>query len=205
MPRMIVHLSWGTVFALAYLAGLSKIWAVSLMAVAFFGLLLLEALRLNYRRYPPEDPIGFLARSYARLGRKFMRRHERRGEWVAALASVGGYLMALALFDQPAAAAGILCSSLGDPAARLVGLRYGTVKLVGRKSLQGSAALALTCFLVAKAVGFATLPALACATAGVLADMASAWRDPLLPLDDNFMTPVACAAALFAAVRLPGL
>lgn len=202
LPRMVVHLVWGTALALAYLAGVPRAWVIGAMAAALAVLTAMEAVRLTYRTRPESDPMGFIARTYARLGRRFMRTHERRGDWVAALASVSGYLLVLIAFDKPTAIAGILAASLGDPAARLVGRRFGTVKLVRHKSLQGTLALGLVAWLAARALGFAWPAALGGAAGAALADYASAFRPLDIGLDDNFTAPVAASLGIWAVTGL---
>lgn len=204
LPRMAAHLGWGTALALAYLAGVPRPWVVGLMAAALAVLAAMETIRLTYRRRPESDAMGLIARTYARLGRRFMRTHERRGDWVAALASVSGYLLVLLAFDKPIAIAGILAASLGDPAARLVGRRFGTVRLVRHKSLQGTLALALVAWIAARALGFAWPVALGGAMGAVLADCASAFRPFDIPLDDNFTAPVAASLGIWTVGALLG-
>jgi dolichol kinase len=107
-----------------------------------------------------------------------------------------------------ACVAAVLTLGVGDPAAALVGRRWGRHKLVGRKSLEGTlgfvavASIAVTAWLlVFEAAAFAPdgslatalariVPfALACATAGALAETVSE------KLEDNFTIPLATAAA----------
>jgi dolichol kinase len=195
---MVVHLVWGTALALAYLAGVPLPWVIGVMAAALAALTAMEAIRLTYRRRPESDPMGLIARTYARLGRRFMRTHERRGDWVAALASVSGYLLVLIAFDKPTAVAGILAASLGDPAARLVGRRFGTVRLIRHKSLQGTLALGLVAWAAARALGFAWPVALGGSAGAVLADYASAFRPFDVAIDDNFLAPVAASLGIWA-------
>lgn len=200
LPRMVVHVVWGSALAVAYLLGTPRAWLVALMALSLALLGALELLRRHYLKHPPasDDPAGLVARGYAQAARPFMRGRERKGEFVAALASVLGYLVVLALFDRQAAVAALLCASLGDPAARVAGVHAGSIRLVGRKTLQGTTALAAVCYVVCRMLGFDIPASAAAAAAVVLVDIASAWSFGDIPVEDNLLMPIAAAFALWA-------
>ncbi len=113
----------------------------------------------------------------------------------------------LYLFPRTACIAAVLVLGIGDPAAAIIGRRWGNHRLIGRKSVEGTlgfiavAGLCLTAFLlvsgnpdVQAAAGLATLGralalALCAATAGAIAEAAST------QIEDNFSIPVLTAAA----------
>jgi diacylglycerol kinase (CTP) len=110
-----------------------------------------------------------------------------------------GVFSALALFPKPAVEAACLAMGFGDAAAALVGRRWGTIKLVAGRSLQGSLTfLAVTWILVAAfrllfygdswtvALQWGSLAG----SAGALSEHISVW------LDDNLTVPVLTSAAL---------
>lgn len=117
-------------------------------------------------------------------------------------------VMLVAGAPQLACVAAVLTLGLGDPAAALVGRRWGRHKLVGRKSLEGTlgfvavATLAVTLWMalfawpafaaggsLADALSRIVPFALVAATAGALAETISE------RLEDNFTIPLATAAA----------
>jgi len=111
------------------------------------------------------------------------------------------------LFDPRAVTLSVLCLAVGDPAAGFVGRRWGRVRLVGRRTLEGTLAFTLSATLAALALlllappgaGPTALPAGALGAlwvagaaggAAALAELLSGrW------LDDNLTVPLAAAAA----------
>jgi len=118
-------------------------------------------------------------------------------------------LLGLALTGSAVACSiAVLVLGVGDPAAAFVGRRWGSIKLVHGRSLQGSLTFAVVATLVAAAAVFVVFPELgaaktwafagAGAVAGALAELFSA------RLDDNLTIPVAAGAAVFALSLLLG-
>lgn len=90
-----------------------------------------------------------------------------------------------------------------DPMAAIVGRRYGSVKLVNGRSLQGSLAFLATGWLAALAVTVITRPDIgwaaaltASAAAGAIAAVAELYS---LRVDDNLSIPLAAAAGVAVA------
>ena len=118
------------------------------------------------------------------------------------------YLLALAIlasFVPPMGQAiAVVVLGLSDPAAGIIGRRYGRLKLVGNKSLIGSTAFALTAFIAAMgvmaiydpqfALSHMLIVALVCALTGALAELFT------LGLDDNFTIPVTVGFATAATL-----
>lgn len=115
-------------------------------------------------------------------------------------------LILLHVSSPPAIAVALAVLGIGDPLAALVGRKYGRIKLVHGRSLEGTAAFVLggTCLsigallLLYPALGLSAVMvvALAGAVAGSLAEL---WS---LRLDDNFTVPLAAWAAAEAALLL---
>ncbi|MEW5876038.1 MAG: hypothetical protein AB1752_12770 [Candidatus Zixiibacteriota bacterium] len=90
-----------------------------------------------------------------------------------------------AIFQVPAAAAGMAAIILGDIAAALIGRRWGTHRLVGNKTFEGSSG-----FLVAAFLGIVAVPgigwplALVAAVVGTIAEAISG------KVDDNLSVPL---------------
>ena len=113
-------------------------------------------------------------------------------------------LILLLTVSKTAVLIGVLVVAFGDPAATVVGRRWGRTKLWRRKSMQGTAAFlvvatafVLTYLLVCRDFGLGASLLLATATAGVGA-IAEVFSDDWL--DDNFTVPM--AAGLMAAFIL---
>ena len=135
--------------------------------------------------------------------------HERHG-----INSSTWYVTALLLLSifapLRAAEIGVLVLAVADPAAGLIGRRFGRTRIRAGRSLEGTlgffvvGALAAACWLsVVYAVPWpaAALLAATAAAVGAVTELVST------RLDDNFTIPVAtgAAAALAALVLLPGV
>lgn len=117
-------------------------------------------------------------------------------------------LMALALADVPIASlTALLVLGVSDPIAALVGRRYGTIKLVNGRSLQGSAAFwisgAIASFIALTLVGGLSTSAVVCTAlgasfVGALAELFSR------KLDDNLTVPLSVAATAWGILQLFG-
>jgi dolichol kinase len=141
-----------------------------LCRVTIFGLAALAAILETVRLGRPEF-------------RDFLARHMpafRPTEWSSPSGPLwlAFGLAAAAFFTPPAAVVGILAGTLGDPAASLVGARFGGG---ARKSWAGTGAAALVILLAALALRVAWVPALVAAVTGAALERWSA------PLDDNLV------------------
>jgi dolichol kinase len=136
-------------------------------------------------------------RVHGRLGHRFLtllgpmlRENEAAGLTGATTLAVG-YTMAAVLFAGWPAVAGILVVGLADPAAAMVGARFGRLRYPGGKSVEGSLA-----FLAVAIVVLLTVPGLsplrALGTGMVLAMIEA----PSLRMDDNLYLPLITAAAV---------
>ncbi|MCB9550285.1 MAG: hypothetical protein H6706_31190 [Myxococcales bacterium] len=121
----------------------------------------------------------------------------------------GTGLLILALIGSPAlSGVGLAILGLADPAAGLVGRRYGTIKLVHGRSLQGSA----TFFVVGLAAAFGVLAGLMGLTAGQAAVVALAAAAPATivelfsrTVDDNLSIPLSAALGAWLGLIALGL
>ncbi len=121
---------------------------------------------------------------------------------------VTALLLLGALFPRYAIAAGVAVLGLADPAAAIVGRRFGRTKLRAGRSLQGTLAFAVVGTLAAFGVlallhrgpvGAKLAAAVASASVGALAELYTEG------LDDNFTIPLAAAAAAWATGAALGL
>jgi len=114
-----------------------------------------------------------------------------------------GVLAVLWFFPKPVVEAACLAMGYGDSASAMVGSRFGSVRLLSGRSLQGSLAFVAVTFLVVAAFRLAFYPdtwvtaalwgAIAGGT-GALAEQASIF------LDDNLLVPVFTSGALLAVL-----
>lgn len=126
-------------------------------------------------------------------------------------------LLTIGLFPREAACLGFLHLALGDPLASFVGVRWGRIRLPGGKSLEGSAALFLTCFAAGatfllfagqvnlwggSVVALSPATALVIALASALAAAVAEWIPTRGRLDDNFVMPLVTAALTSGAIHL---
>jgi dolichol kinase len=104
--------------------------------------------------------------------------------------------------SQQVCVAAVVVLGVGDPVAALIGRRFGRIKLIHGRSLEGTLAFTLSAavasFVVLSLVhGVGSLPAgafaLSAATAGAIAELVS------LRVDDNFSIPLSAAAGMTLA------
>ena len=110
--------------------------------------------------------------------------------------------LTILLFPRGVAIAALLFLTVGDPIAEIVGTRWGRLRILREKTLEGALAGAGACFLagvpllLADGLGL-TLPLIAIGAA------AAAVTELLpFPLDDNFTIPFGSALAMLAARAL---
>ncbi|MCA9625876.1 MAG: hypothetical protein KC731_42930 [Myxococcales bacterium] len=156
------------------------------------------------------------ARHYTVLGRRFLMwlfgpiAHPHEHHRVNSSTWLGTALVILGAVFAPihcAVALGVL--GIADPAAGLVGRRWGKTKLVGERSLEGTLAFIVAGTLVALAIIAIWHPELAWtarlavaaggATVGGLAELFSR------RVDDNFSIPIATGTGAYLAGLLVGL
>ena len=118
-----------------------------------------------------------------------LRSHEKEGAITGATYYITGVLLCIMIFEKRVAMACILFIILGDTAAALVGKRWGRTKLIGSKSLEGSAA----CFIVCMLITLFWIHPIVGITGAFFATLTE-----LLPLriDDNLTVPLISGAVM---------
>lgn len=140
-----------------------------------------------------------------RLGRFFVwffgpfLREDERQRYAASTGMMAGVTLIILLFPKPVVLLSLLFLAIADPAAAFVGVRYGKDKLIGNKSLQGTLAAFVACFLIS--LGYFNYMDLmmerlfiACLLAGLIGAFSE--LVPIGKLDDNFVFPVLSALLL---------
>ena len=188
--RKLIHLA-GTAFPLLYLLAPRHI----VLGIALIVLVLSVAVEWGRQRWPP------LARLFEWFIGPALRQGEERkpttGTW-----SMLGIIISLLLFKREFAIPAMLYAHVGDPAAEIIGRRWGRHRIPNGKSLEGS----LGCFSVSLIIGLICtqlLPlSLGVAALGALA--ATLAEAAPLPLGDNLlMAPVAGLAMSLPALLAP--
>ena len=118
-----------------------------------------------------------------------LRRHERKGAITGATYYIISTFLCIVIFDKHIAIVSIFFIVLGDTAAALVGKAWGRIKLIGDKSLEGSAA----CFIVCAVISLFWIDPVVGLTGAFVATLAE-----LLPLrlDDNLTVPLISGAVM---------
>lgn len=126
-------------------------------------------------------------------------RESERHRLAGSTAMMAGVTLITLIFPKTVVLLTLLFFSLADPAASYFGVLYGKDKIIGNKSLQGSAAAFVACFLIALVFyswfGLMSerlfIVCLLSALIGAVAELM-----PIGRLDDNFVFPVLTATGL---------
>jgi dolichol kinase len=163
--RRILHASSASVLLFAHFGsvGLLRITLVCAAAIA----LLLDSLRIS------RPAFGFFLANLVPVFRPSESKRLSGATWLCL-----GYA-ATALCPMPAATSGILVGAFADPAAALIGSRFGAKGL--RKTWAGSAAAASVAAIVLVPIG---IPLVAIAAGSATAMLLERWPGPL---NDNLV------------------
>ena len=137
--------------------------------------------------------LKWVSESFRKLFFRFfefiLRRHERKGAITGATYYIISTFLCIVIFDKHIAIVSIFFIVLGDTAAALVGKAWGRTKLIGRKSLEGSAA----CFIVCAMISVFWIDPIIGLTGAFVATLVE-----LLPLriDDNLTVPLISGAVM---------
>jgi dolichol kinase len=120
---------------------------------------------------------------------------------------LAGTALIVLFFPKPVVVLTLLFLALADPLASYVGIKYGTDKVFGSKSLQGSMAAFFVCsvttalFLTSKEILLPDMVvvSLICGLIGAIAELV-----PVFKLDDNFTLPVISASGIWIVFYLFG-
>ena len=186
--RKVFHVVLGLTFFGVYLHLLTREQSMYACFVLAFFAFSVELLRL---RVPKINKL-----MVAFFG-PFMRRSELSSLSGLPFYSLGAGL-ALLFYETPIMELAALFLIFSDPISSYFGIRYGTSKIVGTKSIQGSAAGFCTCYLISLIYGLVhaeptinlLLFSLFSGLVGSLSELLSIF------VDDNLTIPVASGAGL---------
>jgi dolichol kinase len=155
-------------------------------------------LEVTRRRIPAWN--GFLMKHLGIIAHRHERSAVNSGTWFGT-----GLAIIAPLFAVPTCALALATIGLGDPAAGFVGRRFGKVKLVNGRSLEGTITYALVSFIAGLAVmglwhreiaaDRAVLAAGVAAVAGALTELFCR------RVDDNFAVPVVVSVAVGLVIQ----
>lgn len=118
-----------------------------------------------------------------------LRTHERKGAITGATYYLISAFLCIVFFAKTVAIVCIFFMILGDLAAALVGKMWGRTKLLGKKSLEGSAACFLVCTLIAL-VHLNPVIAIIGALVATIVELLP------FPIDDNLTVPLISGAVM---------
>lgn len=186
LPRRMFHMGSGVTVAFIYNFLLTHQQAVSILGTIACVLYILEQVRINY----PEFAGNFEKYS------KYLLRAEEQLKESAGVPFVMGLLLTILSFPKPIAVVAILTLAIADPLSALIGIRFGRLRVVAHKSIEGSLAFFFGCFTATAAVflGYAPTAGTALGLAFFVAFTVSVFEMVPIRLDDNLTIPLFTAA-----------
>lgn len=184
IARKFIHLS-SLIYPLLYLFILDRDQMLWLTGGIFVVLFLSELLRRWSKTF---------ARVYMRLFGFSLRSHEAQRP-VGATYFLLGVILCIALFEARIAIMALCVLVISDTCASLIGLRFGRVRLVSGKSLEGTIAFVVSASLIALLGGMVFhLPLMPLLLAAGISGMFELFSKPL-GVDDNILVPLGFAAS----------
>lgn len=151
----------------------------------FVGVLTGIAIAVELIKWVSPSFGGFFFQVFAPM----LRSHERKGAMTGATYYIISAFLCILLFSKTLAVVCIFFMVLGDLAAALVGKKWGKTKLLGTKSLEGSAA----CFVVCAAIALIKLHPVI----GIIGAFVATVVEMLpFPIDDNLTVPLVSGAVM---------
>ena len=129
-----------------------------------------------------------------------IREHEISGGFTGASYILTTSTITIMLFPKTIAIAALVFIIVGDTAAALIGRKYGRVRYLGGKSLEGSAACFISSFLASLLVP--GLPVMAGLIGAFTATVVEACSGSL---DDNLTVPLAAGLAMLGVMYYMGI
>lgn len=189
VTRRAYHLVMGLVCFSLYAWVLDRQQSLWVLFLVGGPILLFDFLRLRSARLK-----AFALKHFGQI----MRRNEIKGLSGNSYFILGLFTVAF-FFPKPIALLSVLYLAVGDPVAAFVGTRFGRVKIVGEKTLEGALANFVVSFLFSGAFGlfYLRMPATeAFILAAVGGTVSTVSELVYIYVDDNFSVPVLAAVLL---------
>lgn len=188
LPRRLWHLG-GVLFIFTFYCFLTPtqaVWTILPVATVMIGF---DFARLYSRR---------LSRFFQWAFKPFLRQSELN-RLAASTSMMAGVTFVIVFFPRPVVLLSLLFLAVADPVASFFGIRYGKDKLIGSKTLQGSLAAFVACFILSwffftQQDLMAERRFIACLLAGIIGAVSE--LVPIGKLDDNLVFPVLSAILL---------
>ena len=156
---------------------------------------------LSRRRWPALNTA--LMRFFAPFAHPHEHHDVNSATWIVTALTV----VAL-LFSKPVAGVGVVVVGFADPAAAIIGRRWGRTRLAGGRTLEGSLAFVGVGAAVASALLMLYMPGVTFAGAalvGIAAAVVGALAELYSRVDDNLSIPIASGAAAWLTMLALGL
>lgn len=197
LARKAWHLIMVSIMALGYIY-LPSAFCAWILGVACVTFVSLDFLRQRYEA---------LNRKLVRLFALFIRDHELH-KWAGTSYLLVGVSLSMIFFDYGITLLSLLFLAVADPTASYFGIRYGTRKIVGPKSLEGALASFVVCTLITYVFCLKTgvfldllIPvSLLAGIAGSLSELI-----PVGKLDDNLTFPVLSSVMIWLLFNVMNL
>lgn len=197
LPRRLFHMGSGITVAFIYNFLLTHQQAVSILGTITCVLYIVEQVRINY----PEFAGNFEQYS------KYLLRAEEQLKESAGIPFVMGLLLTILSFPKPVAVVAILTLAVADPLSALIGIRFGRIRIVAHKSIEGSSAFFIGCFLATVLVflGYTQSTATIFGLGFFVAFTVSVFEMIPIRLDDNLTIPLFTAAVTWLYCIILGI
>jgi dolichol kinase len=183
LRRKIFHLLGGMIIPVGILFFSDDNFYIAQLIIAFctVGVLIIDIIRINN----PTIKNIFLG-----LFRDLIREHEYTN-LTGSTYLLFSSLICVYFFDRQIASAALAFLAIGDTMAALVGRSIGKIKIFGEKSVAGTLACFISCFLIGWLMPeIPMLPAILGALTATLVEVIP------IPLDDNIRIPISAAMVM---------
>ena len=185
MPSLIagkIYRGWVVIFPLIYYFT-DKSTVITILSIFLIFLLAIEFLRFKYLRLNERIP---------RFAKIFLKEKEKKNI-SSTTVIIFSILLVIIFFRKSIAIYSILFLIFSDGISALIGKRFGKIKILREKTLEGSLSFLITCLFI----GIILYPtALSLPFRKILVGSIGATFVEILPLDDNLTIPLATGVSM---------